>query len=158
MTTIGLRTETGGHGAAEDEFLPLTAEQAQKLRQELRSISPWMVIAWQLVAGVLVAAVCAAVAGKSSAAWSAAYGALAVVVPAALLARGITSRTVSGNAGAAALGFLVWEFVKIALTVAMLLAAPRVVESLSWPLLLLGMVLTMKVYWVALLWQRKHKD
>ena len=40
--------------------------------------------------------------------------------------------------------------VKIALTVAMLLAAPRLVRELSWPALLVGMVLAMKVYWVAL--------
>ena len=45
---------------------------------------------------------------------------------------------------------MVWELVKIALTVAILVAAPRWVEALSWPALLAGLVLTFKVYWLAL--------
>jgi ATP synthase protein I len=40
--------------------------------------------------------------------------------------------------------------VKIALSLAMLAAAPRLVVALSWPALLVGLVLAMKVYWVAL--------
>jgi len=44
-----------------------------------------------------------------------------------------------------------WELVKIALTVAMLAAAPRLVPELSWLALLAGMVMTMKAYWIALL-------
>jgi ATP synthase protein I len=41
--------------------------------------------------------------------------------------------------------------VKIGLTLAMLFAAPRLVSELSWPAMLVGLVVTMKVYWVALL-------
>jgi ATP synthase protein I len=84
------------------------------------------------------------------AAVSAAYGALAVIVPAALFARGLTSRVSSLNAGAAVFGFFLWEMVKIGLTVALLVAAPRMVSDLSWPAMLVGLVVTMKVYWVAL--------
>jgi len=36
------------------------------------------------------------------------------------------------------------------LAVAMLAAAPRMMSDLSWPALLVGLVVTMKVYWVAL--------
>jgi hypothetical protein len=50
------------------------------------------------------------------------YGALAVVIPAAVFARGLTGRFSSLNAGTAAVGFLLWEMVKIALTVAMMAA------------------------------------
>ena len=84
------------------------------------------------------------------------YGALAVVIPAALFARGLTSRVSSMNAGAAVFAFFLWEMVKIALTLAMLFAAPRLVESLSWPAMLVGLVVTMKVYWVALLLRPKR--
>jgi len=73
-----------------------------------------------------------------------------VVLPAALFARGVTSKAASLNAGAAVLGFFVWEMVKIALTVAMLFAATRVVPDLSWPAMLAGLIVTMKVYWVVL--------
>jgi ATP synthase protein I len=54
---------------------------------------------------------------------------------------------------AAAAGLLVWEGVKVALTVLALLLAPKVVEDLSWLALLAGLVLTMKVYWLALAWR-----
>ena len=91
-----------------------------------------------------------AITGRASTAVSAAYGALAVVLPAALFARGVTSKVASLNAGAAVLGFFVWEMVKIALTVAMLFAATRVVPDLSWPAMLAGLIVTMKVYWVVL--------
>jgi len=53
--------------------------------------------------------------------------------------------------GAAVVGFFVWEMVKIGLTLAMLFAAPRLVSELSWPAMLVGLVVTMKVYWLALL-------
>ena len=53
---------------------------------------------------------------------------------------------------------MVWEMVKIAASVALLALAPRVVPALSWPALLVGLVLTMKVYWVALAYApRKRK-
>ena len=54
-------------------------------------------------------------------------------------------------AGGALTGLFGWELVKIALTVAMLAAAPRLVPGLSWLALLAGMVVTMKTYWIALM-------
>jgi ATP synthase protein I len=78
-----------------------------------------------------------------------------VVIPAAVFARGLTGKITSINAGTAAVGFLMWEMVKIALTLAMLALAPRLVAGLSWPALLVGLVLAMKVYWVALAFVRR---
>jgi ATP synthase protein I len=40
--------------------------------------------------------------------------------------------------------------VKIATSIALIGAAPKLVADLSWPALLVGLVLTMKVYWLAL--------
>ena len=140
-----------------DDFKPLSAEQAQQLRETLPVLSPWRVIVAQALVGVVVALVAAAVTGESRIGWSAAYGALAVVIPAALFARGLASRAAQLNPGAAVFGFFLWEMVKIALTVAMLFAAPRLVTDLSWPAMLAGLVVTMKVYWVALLWRRTGK-
>jgi ATP synthase protein I len=102
------------------------------------------------VVGLVTAFVAWIVTGRPSVGWSAGYGALSVLIPAAVFARGLTGRFSTLHAGTAAFGFLVWEMVKIALAVAMLVAAPRLVRELSWPALLVGMVLTMKVYWVAL--------
>jgi ATP synthase protein I len=107
--------------------------------------------------GLVAALLAWALTGKHNVGWSVAYGALAVVIPAAVFARGLTGRFSSLNAGTAAVGFLVWEMVKIALTLAMLALAPRVVAGLSWPALLIGLVLAMKVYWVALAFAPRPK-
>ena len=61
------------------------------------------------------------------------------------------------NAATAAFGFFVWEAIKIAVSVGMLFAAPRLVADLDWLALLIGLVVTLKVYWVALLLRPKRK-
>ena len=134
--------------AAEVEFKPLSAEEARLWRSRQIPLSPWRIVAWQLVAGVLASLVAWLLSGRAEIAGSVAYGALSVVAPAAVLARGMSRR--AGAAGAALASFFVWELVKIALTVAMLLAAPRLVPHLSWLALLAGLVVAMKVYWVAM--------
>jgi ATP synthase protein I len=103
---------------------------------------------------VACAAIAWAVTHRSGAAWSALYGAAAIVLPNAMLARGMTRRT-SSSPGAAVLGFMFWEVVKIAVAGAMLVAAPRVVPGLGWPALLAAMIVCVKVNWLALLWQRR---
>jgi ATP synthase protein I len=148
-----------GYGTDPVDELPfktLTRDEAQALRAKLPMVSPWRVVAAQAVAGVLCCAVVWAVTQSSSAAWSALYGAAAVVLPSALLARGMTKRT-SGPVAAAA-GFMFWEMLKIGVAVAMLVIAARVVPQLSWPALLVTMVVCMKVNWLALLWQGQVKN
>ena len=131
-------------------FEPMTAEQVVELRKHQPILSVWRVLWAQALLGLLVAWVVWLVSGRVSAVYSAIYGALTVIVPAALFARGLTSKLASVNVGSAVFGFFLWEMVKIGLTVAMLLAAPRLVEDLSWPAMLVGLIVTMKVYWVAL--------
>lgn len=133
-----------------DDFTPLTPEQARQLREGQPPVSPWRVLAWQAVAGAAVSLLAWLVTGRGNVAASALYGAVAVVVPGAVFARGLSSRLTRRNAGSAVAGFLLWEMVKIALTVAMLFAASRVVQDVSWPALLLGLVVTMKMYWLGL--------
>jgi ATP synthase protein I len=134
----------------EPSFKPLTADEARRLREQNPPVSPCWVVAGQAVVGLVVALAAWALTGRQNVGWSAGYGALAVVIPAAIFARGLTGRFSSLNAVSAAVGFLVWEMVKIASSIALLAAAPRLVPQLSWPALLVGLVLTVKVYWVAL--------
>ena len=133
-----------------ETFKPLTADEARQLRQKMPLLSVWRVVAVQVLVGAVATVLAEWFTGQSVIALSVAYGALSVVIPAALFARGVTSPVSSANAGAAVFGFLLWEIVKIGLTLAMLLLAPRVVAQVSWPAMLVGLVLTMKVYWVAL--------
>lgn len=153
MKTIAPATED------REEELPfkrLTAQEARQLREQNPPVSPWWVVAGQVAVGLVTALAAWGLTGRQNVGWSAGYGALAVVIPAALFARGLTSRFSSTNAGAAAMGFMVWEMVKIATSIAMLVAAPRLVSALSWPALLVGLVLTMKVYWIALAYAPKR--
>jgi ATP synthase protein I len=126
-----------------------TAQEAAELRKHSPALSPWRVVGWQLAAGGLIALGAWLFSGDASVGLSAAYGALTVVLPAAVLARGLTSPLAKMGAISSAMSFMVWEMVKIGLSVAMLLLATTLVPGLSWPALLLGLILTMKVYWLA---------
>ena len=143
---------------AQDEgFKPLTREEAEKVRASNPPVSLWAVLAGQVGVGFLVAAVAWILTGQPRMGWSAGYGALAVVIPAALFARGLSRQKSAAHGNAALVGFFVWEMVKIALTLAMLVAAPRLVEGLNWLALLAGFVVTMKVYWVAMWFRSARK-
>ena len=141
----------------DDGFIPLSAEQASKFRQEHPSLSPWWVVLGQLVMGLLVSGLVWGVVQSTVAAISAFCGALAVIVPGALFARGLTGRFAALNPANAVTSFFVWELVKILMTVAVLWTSHRWVIGLSWPAMLVGLVVTMKVYWLALLFKGKRQ-
>lgn len=158
MTITNVRANVRSR-AFDDEQEPapyrvLTAAEAQDLRNKDPSISPWRVVAAQALAGLVCVLVAWALTQRSSAAWSALYGAAATVIPGALLARGMTRGTKSPVASVA--GFMFWEMLKMGVAVAMLVIAARVVPNLSWPALLVTMVVCIKVNWVALLWRSRR--
>ena len=138
-----------------EQHVPLSRAEAEKLRETNPSTSPWLVLGWQLAAGILVACVTSLLTGKQSSGWSALYGALAVVIPGALFACGLMSKVSMINPAAAVTGFFLWEMVKIGLVLAMLFAAPKLVPDLSWPAMLVGLIVTMKVVWLVLLLEAK---
>ena len=114
-------------------------------------------IAAQLVLGAVAVAVAGLVGGRIAAV-SALYGAAVVAVPGALMARGATSRLSSLSPAISAASMLGWELVKIALSVAMLVLATRIVPGVVWPALLAAMVLCLQSYWFALLWRGRAGD
>jgi ATP synthase protein I len=144
-------------GLFDAKFKPLTAEEALRWRNAHHVVSPWGVVVWQVVVGVVLAVV-AGLSADRVAAFSAAYGALAVVCPAALMVRGLQRQRAVTQPGAALMGFVIWESVKVVLTVAMLLLAPKVVSPISWLALVAGFVVTMKVYWVAAWLQSRRRS
>ncbi len=142
----------------EAAFRPLTREEASALRAKQPPLSPWRVLRVQAAVGGVAALLAVWVTGKQEMAWSVLYGAATVVVPGALMARGMTSKLSSMSPGSSAVSFMLWEMVKIAVSVAMLMLAPKLVQHLSWPALLVSLVLCMKVYWLALLWRGRVKS
>lgn len=133
----------------ESGFKPLTAEEAHEWRKRQPARSVWSIVWMQVLVGAAVALLTAVITQSTVSGLSAAYGALCVVVPAVVFARGMSRMRAA--AGSAMVGFFVWEIAKIALTLAMLWTAPRWLASVHWLALVIAMVVTMKAYWVALL-------
>jgi ATP synthase protein I len=132
-------------------YKALTREEAQALRVKQPMISPWRVVGAQAAVGLICVVLAWIFVRPGHAAWSALYGAAAVVIPSALLARGMTKRADSPTA--AAMGLMFWETMKIAAAIAMLVIAARVVPQLNWPALLVTMVVCSQMNWFALLWR-----
>jgi ATP synthase protein I len=105
----------------------------------------------QAAVGALACLLAGLFSAQASLAWSAAYGAAVVVLPSALLARGMTAARRSATG--LAMRFLVWEMLKIGAAIALMLIAAKTVPDLSWPVFLGVMVVCMKVNWFALLWR-----
>ncbi len=134
-------------------FRVLTRQEAQTLAAQQPTVSPWRVLVAQSLLGAATAVLLGLLWRDETVALSALYGAAVVVVPGLLMARGMTSRFSRMNAGTSAVSFMLWEMVKIAVSVALLMLAPKFVQPLSWPALLAALVLCIKVYWLALLWR-----
>jgi ATP synthase protein I len=140
----------------EDDDRPvkaLTREEAGVLREKNPGVSPWRVVCTQAVVGAVVALLSWWFSGAAEVVWSALYGTATAVIPGAMMARGMTRKVSSVSPGASAVGVMFWSLVKIGVSVLMLLLAPRIVQPLSWPALLVALVLCIQVYWLALLWR-----
>jgi ATP synthase protein I len=124
---------------------PWSAQQVQALVARDRPLSPWRVVLIQAaVGGLLVLAWWLFGAAPAQQVRATLWGAAAVVLPHALMAWGLRHQTVGPQA--ALLSFLVWELVKIACSIAILVAAVWVVRDLSWPALLVALIACLKVH------------
>lgn len=124
---------------------PLTAEQAHRWRARHKTISPWAVLGCQAGVALLGAVMIWLILQESVAIISWLYGALAITLPAVFFARAVVRR--------ASLGVLVFsELVKLITSVALIILAPWVLTSVAWWPLLLAIVLTVNMYWIAPLW------
>ena len=159
MRSSGQRS-SGWTDEVDEEAIPapLTAEQARQWRVRHPQLPVGRALLMQALTGLVVTGLAWLLTRRPEVAWSAAYGAFAGVLPAAVAARGTVRWARPGFPPAAALaGVLLWEGVKLVLTVGMLMAAPRFLGVPSWPALLIGLALTIKMYWLGLLWARPKK-
>ena len=135
--------------------VPWTKERVLEFRKAEPPVSVWWVVLTQMLVGLMTVFVAWLLGAKFASMASLGYGSFCVVLPSIIFARGITSKWSSLNPGAAVTGFFLWEFVKVAMTVVMLVMSQSLVDDLSWPMMMLGLIITMKVYWLSFLWQRK---
>jgi ATP synthase protein I len=125
------------NGLDPDAFKPLTAEQAQPLREQNPSLSPWWVVAGQVVMGLVAALAAWALTGKHNvvgrpvmAHWPS--------IACGRVCAGTDRAFCLAESRTAVQGFSCGKWSSWSLTVAMLIAAPRLVVALSWPALLVG--------------------
>lgn len=143
-------TRSDAAADSETPFQPLTRQEALVLKSSIKLISPWRVVLWQMVIGLVLGAVVLAVPVWRVYLGSVIYGSLVAVLPNAILAWGLT-RPARMNANALAVNFMLWEFLKIGVAVILMVMAPLMVSGLSWPAMLVAVVLGMKANWLALL-------
>lgn len=147
-------------GAQEEDFKPLTREEAQQWRAAQPRNSPWTVLGWQILLALLATGLAWGISNRASIVVSVLYGAAAVILPTAVMAWGLTSSALSrlfvGVAQASLAGFFLWEGVKLLLALAMLWSAPRIVADLNWLALVAGLVVVLKAYWLEL-WFRARR-
>lgn len=142
-----------------DEIRPLTSDEARRWRETQIELSVWRVIAWQIVAVMVAGAVAYLFTGRLSVMLSAAYGGLSVLLPSAVMAWGVTAGRVARLLSAFAKGSLAvlvfWEGIKVLLVMVLLGFAPVWVSDLNWLALVAGLVLVLKVYWLAFFMQSR---
>lgn len=138
----------------DDHFKPLTAQEAEAWRSRQRTVSIWRVLGWQLLVGASVGFLWWGVSGRISGAVSAWYGAGAVWFPAVLMAWGLTAGRLSKVLSVFPKGSLAavvfWEGVKVLLSVMLMALAPKALVQVDWLALLAGLVVVIKVNWLAL--------
>jgi ATP synthase protein I len=121
---------------------------------------PWRIVALQACVGAVMVLLTWLLTDERRLAASVAWGVVAVVIPAMVFVRALRRQMQVAHPKVALVGLFAWELVKIVLTVALLLVAPKVISDLSWLALVASFVVTIKVYWLALVlgWvQRKSK-
>ncbi|MDP4621613.1 MAG: ATP synthase subunit I [Hydrogenophaga sp.] len=148
-------------GAAEDNFKPLTREEARQWRSSQPALSLRWLLMWQVLSALVLAVLAAWLTSDPVVVKSVLYGAAAVVLPSALMAWGVTSsamaRQVSGEAKASLVNFFVWEGIKLMLVLILLGLAPVVLDTVNWLALVAGLVVVLKVFGWVLYVQTKRR-
>jgi ATP synthase protein I len=101
-------------------------------------------VSLQLIATAVVG-VLAALFGGGPAAFSAVLGGICCVVPNAIMAARLFAGTQKPG-GANPATFFIWEFIKLALTVALLWLTVSLYHDLNWLALLAGFIVALKSY------------
>lgn len=163
LSLASVNVNSFGRPGFEDEadelpYKRLTRADAEALAKREPPLSPWRVVAAQAVLGALIAAVAWAATGSNGVGLSALYGAFVVVLPGALMARGMTSPLSRLSPVASAVAVMFWAGVKLAASVLLLVLASKIVQPLNWPALLMALVACLQVYWLALLWRSRSKN
>jgi ATP synthase protein I len=126
---------------------PLSRDEARALLARQPSLPPMLIVWAQAAVGVAGALVAYGVTLRVAAGWSALAGGLIAALPSALMLYGLKKSALRQVAA----GFVVWELVKIAASVALFALAAVSVPRLEWLPMLLTFIVALKAYWLAAL-------
>jgi ATP synthase protein I len=136
----------------EPPLVPWSHEQVAAFRAKHPELSMWRVVLIQGLVGVVLCVLIWGLGQPIQNAFSCAYGVFCVVFPGLVFVRGLHRLRALGSVQGSLGGFFLWEFVKVLLTIALLALAPKVVDDLSWAWMILGLIVTLKSYWMAWFW------
>ena len=147
----------------EESVSPWSAQEAAAWRSRQVALSPWRIVGWQASAALGASCLVLWFTGRVDWAVSLFYGGFAIVLPAAVMVLGLTSgrlaRRLSVLPSGSLAAVVLWEGVKLALSVLLLVLAPWWLADVNWLALVAGLVLVLKVYWLALVVQvRRPKN
>lgn len=139
----------------EPSGVPWTREQAQawRARHGADPSLPW--VGAQIVAGLACAGLAGVLTGRISSVQAALLGACIVALP--TLAMWVALRRLEGAPARVRLtGFFLLEGLKVlAMVLGLALVAWRLPRA-EWPVLLLGLLVSLKAGWAALLWRQRR--
>lgn len=131
------------------------AEVRALLSRSRPTLSPGVVVLAQYAVAVVGAVVAWALSGRAMAGWSALVGGLLVALPNSVMWYGIRYSALRRFAAAA----LVWEVVKLGLTLVLFAGVSQAARTQGWALewlpLLLTLLVALKMVWLALLPARR---
>jgi ATP synthase protein I len=131
------------------EIRTLNKDEALLVKAANPMLNLWSVVIWQAVVTLLIGLLGLVLTQQKNTLYSMLWGGLCVVIPSGLFARGMTRGKGFESLKLGLSNFLVWELLKIALSIAMLVMASRVVSDLSWLALVASFIVVTKVYWLA---------
>jgi ATP synthase protein I len=131
------------------EIRTLNKDEALLVKAANPMLNLWSVVIWQAVVALLIGLLGLVLTQQKNTLYSMLWGGLCVVIPSGLFARGMTRGKGFESLKLGLSNFLVWELLKIALSIAMLVMASRVVSDLSWLALVASFIVVTKVYWLA---------
>lgn len=137
-------------GSDDEDFKPLSREQARQWRQAHPQVSPVTVLRGQVAVVVAVALVLAVLFDGLAWVLEFVYGAFAVCGPSALMLWALMrqARHAMGQPQAALAGFFFWEGVKLVLALAMMAATPIWFAAPTWLALMAGVMVALKAHWL----------